>query len=132
MAKINEKEIKDLMETLELTREEALELLSFDKGETESEEVEKIEKKVKTETEKPKKKGSSLDKVKLQKAKKKEDKTKDEILKAIEQFMDKSEIMLNVQALTTSKFTFKDKDGNYCSISLTKHKAKPDGYHEEE
>lgn len=127
----NENQVLKLMETLEISREEALELMSFDTGKEENEEVQKIEEKTKAEEKPKKKKGSSLDKVKMQKAKKKEDKTKENILKALEEFLDGCDLMENVQKLTSTKFTFKDKDNNYCSISLTKHKSKPDGYHEE-
>ena len=127
----NENQVLKLMETLEISREEALELMSFDTGKEENEEVQKIEEKTKAEEKPKKKKGSSLDKVKMQKAKKKEDKTKENILKALEEFLDGCDLMENVQKPTTTKFTFKDKDNNYCSISLTKHKSKPDGYHEE-
>lgn len=131
-----EKQISKLMETLEITREEALELLEFDKGNTDNEEADKLEDKDKKNKKEEKsntgKKGNSLDKVKNQKAKKKVDETKDEIMQILENTLDgNTEVFKNSQSLTSSKITFMAKDGNYYSVSLTKHKAKPDGYSEE-
>ena len=132
MAKINEKEVSKLMETLEISREEALELVSFDKEEIDNEEVAKVEEKVKAAEKPKKKKGSSLDKVKLQKAKKKADKVKDGILAVIANMTNASDQFQNVQNLTPTKFTFVATDGSFYTVSLTKHKVKPDGYHVEE
>jgi hypothetical protein len=69
MAKVDEKNVKKLMESLGISREEALEIIEYDKGNEEVEE-EKLVYATKSET---KKTGSSLDKVKHQKAKKKVD-----------------------------------------------------------
>ena len=130
-----EKEITILMEKLELTREEALEMLEFDKGNIDNEEVNELEEKVKTQAkkEKPKdgKKGrSSLDKIKYQKAQKKVDITKSAIMEIITNSLSSSELTHLFQKMTATKSSFMDKDGNYYSVSLTKHKAKPDGFQE--
>ena len=127
-----EKEITKLMFALELTHEEAEEMLAFDKGNVENEEVDKIEEKVKSDTEadKPKKKkGDSLAKVKMQKAKKKEDLVKEDLMKKINEMINlNQETFGKSQEMTASKITFTATDGTFYSVSLTKHKAKPDGY----
>jgi len=126
------KEALKLMSALDLTYEEALEMLEFDKGNVENEEANKIEEKVKSDTEKkPKKKGDSLAKVKTQKAKKKEDLVKENLMKKINEMMELEKTSFtNSQEMTASKITFTATDGNFYSISLTKHKTKPDGYSE--
>ena len=134
MKKSEEKKaIIELAEKLGVSVDEATEVFKFDNDEVDNEEVDKIEEKagksIEPAVKSTKKAGSPLDKVKHAKAKKKVDETKDVILSAVKTFMEtNSEIFVNVQNLTTSKFTFKDKDGAYCSITFTKHKAKPDGY----
>ena len=135
MGKNQEKEIAILMEKLEITREEALEMLEFDKGNIDNEEVDELEEKVKTQAkeEKPKdgKKGrSSLDKIKYQKAQKKVDITKEKIMGIITDSLSTSELTQLFQIMTATKSSFMDKDGNYYSVSLTKHKTKPDGFQE--
>lgn len=131
-----EKEITILMEKLEITREEALEILDFDKGDCYNKEAEELEEKAKIqakEEKKPKdgKKGkSSLDKIKYQKAKKKVDVTKTAIMDLITSTLETSELIQLFQKMTATKSSFMDKDGNYYSVSLTKHKAKPDGFQE--
>ena len=130
MSKKQEKEIQKLMSALEISREEALEMLEFDKGNVDNEEVEKIEEKEKEVDKKPKKKTDSLAKVKMQKAKKKEDLVKDGIMAKINEMVNWGEEFNAPQGMTSSKVTFTSSDGNFYSISLTKHKAKPDGYSE--
>lgn len=128
MAKIQEKEIQKMMSALEISREEAIEMLSFDKEEIDNEEVAKIEEKTKTE-EKPKKpKTDSLAKVKMQKAKKKADEVKENLMAILKRGIGVNESFINPQDMTSSKITFKATDGSYYTVSLTKHKAKPDGY----
>ena len=136
MGKNQEKEITILMEKLEITREEALEILDFDKGDCYNEEAEELEEKAKIqakEEKKPKdgKKGkSSLDKIKYQKAQKKVDVTKAAIMDLIDSTLSTSELIQLFQKMAATKSSFMDKDGNYYSVSLTKHKAKPDGFQE--
>lgn len=138
MGKGQLREIAVLMEKLEITREEALEILDFDKGNIDNEEVEKLEEKAKALTKEEKKaktgkKGkSSLDKIKYQKAKKKVDVTKTAIMELITNSLETSELIQLFQKMTATKSSFMDKDGNYYSVSLTKHKAKPDGFQEME
>lgn len=138
MAKITEKMITDMMAKMKCEREEAVDILKWDMEDEDyvNEEAQAIQDKAKANEQADKKtdkkpKGDSLAKVKTQKAKKKEDKTKSDILAQIEKLLDESDLFTNPQKMTASKFTFTDKDGNYCSLSLTKHKAKPDGYKED-
>lgn len=131
MAKVNEKEVKKLMESLEISREEAIELLSFDNGEADNEEVNNIDKKAKENESADKgskkgKKGSSLDKVKNQKAKKKVDEVKEKLMSKVMAMLQLADVK-KPQQLTSTKVTFKVGEEFY-SITLTKHKAKPDGY----
>lgn len=131
MAKATEKEINKMMEALGISREEAISVLAFDNDEVDNEEVNKIEEKAKdtAPAKKPTKKGSSLDKVKNQKAKKKADEVKEGIVKIIKSAIACAPTyFIKPQDLTSSKITFKATDGSYYSISITKHKAKPDGY----
>lgn len=128
MAKKNiakEKEVQKNMDILGITREEAEELWLFDHDQAECAEVEELEQKQK---EKEKPKGSSLDKVRHMKAKKKADGNKEAIFAHIFENIGLCEVVKNPEEITASKISFMDKDGNYYSISLTKHKAKPDGY----
>lgn len=128
--KANEKQIKNLIDILGCTREEAIDTLSFDKGEIGNTEVDKIEEKIVIPTEiTTKKKGSSLDKVKNQKAKKKVDEMREKIINLLETSINDS-LDTKTQKLTSSKLTFKV-NNEFFSVTLTKHKAKPDGYSEE-
>lgn len=123
--KITEKMIADMMTKLKISREEAIEVIKFDNEEIESEEVKKIEAKIVDK--KPKK--DTLAKVKTMKAKKKADAVKNELIDLIEKFMDENEeFFIKPQKMSANKFTFTAKDGSYYSLTLTKHKAKPDGY----
>lgn len=113
-----EKQIELAMKNLDLTREEAIDMLKSD--------VEDIKEE---KSEEPKKKGSSLDKVKTQKAKKKIDAVKEQLMLKIKYMLELANVE-NPQQVTSSKYTFKiGKD--YFSISLTRHKTKPDGYSDE-
>jgi phage I-like protein len=124
------KEVAKLMETLGISEKEAIEVIEFDKGNIDNEEVEQIEQKEKeAQKDKKPKKGSSLDKVKHQKAKKKIDENKEKIMSTISKMItENASLFIAPKDITPSKITFKDKDGNYYSISLTKHKTAPDGY----
>ena len=120
-------EIKRLMETLPgLSQEDAANLAAFDAGEIENETVNEIEAKVaegKTE------KRSPLEKVRHSRAKKKVDQEKSAIVKSIFDFV--REALPGVvapQEITSTKLTFKSLSGEYYSITVTKHKHKPDGY----
>ena len=131
MAKKNLENAKKLMESLGISEAEALELIAFDNDEVENEEVEAIESNMKeaaASTDKPKtaKKGSSLDKVKNQKAKKKVDAAKEDLMTKINAMLVEAGVVAP-QNLTSSKVSFMVGD-EFFSISLTKHKAKPDGF----
>lgn len=76
------------------------------------------------------KKVDTLAKVKTQKAKKKVDVNKDDIIEQMIQFATDCEAIIDPQVIKTGHVSFKDKEGNYYSIKLTKHKTKPDGYTE--
>ena len=134
MAKITEKMITDMMAKMKCDREEAIDVIKWDMedDDCQNEEAKELQEKMaqqEKESKKPKK--DTIAKVKTQKAKKKEDKTKSDIMKILENLLNENDNFVSPQKMTASKFTFTDKDGNYCSISMTKHKAKPDGYKED-
>ena len=116
--------IKTFMESLEITREEAEELYKFDNDEVTNEVADAIEEKIADKGEKR----SPLEKVKHQKAKKKADANKEGIIAAIFGFVEGSDAMVNAQGISATKMSFKDADGNYYTVAVTKHKSKPDGY----
>ena len=116
--------IKTFMESLEITREEAEELYKFDNDEVTNEVADAIEEKIADKGEKR----SPLEKVKHQKAKKKADANKEGIIAAIFGFVEGSNAMVNAQGISATKMSFKDADGNYYTVAVTKHKSKPDGY----
>lgn len=116
--------IKTFMESLEITREEAEELYKFDNDEVTNEVADAIEDKIAGKGEKR----SPLEKVKHQKAKKKADANKEGIIAAIFGFVEGSDAMVNAQGISATKMSFKDADGNYYTVAVTKHKSKPDGY----
>lgn len=124
--KEKENQIKNFMETLEISREEAEELIAFDNGEVDNEEVAEIERKI--ETKKVAEKRSPLEKVKNQKAKKKADKNKETVTETLFNFVKSSEIFVKEQEISATKISFQDKDGNFYTIALTKHKSRPNGY----
>jgi hypothetical protein len=131
MAKKNtekEKAILKNMETLGLTREEAEELYAFDNDEVGNDEVDAIEEKAEKEK---KPKGSSLDKVKLMKAKKKADAEKEKLIQDIFGFVKGLEVVQTSTEVTGTKLSLKTKDGNFYSVTVTKHKSRPDGLKEE-
>ena len=123
-----------MMKKLKCDREEAIDVIKWDleDEDCQSEEAQELQDKVikqEKETKSPKK--DTIAKVKTQKAKKKEDKTKTNIIDILEKLLTNNSEFNNPQKMTASKFTFTDNDGNYCSISMTRHKAKPDGYRED-
>lgn len=127
--KEREEEILRSMKGLGISREEAEELYAFDHDEIECEEVTAIEEKVAGDTRDEKKaKGSPLDKVKLMKAKRKVDEEKSSIIERIFAFVRGQEDVHGVQDMTSTKISFKGESGTYYSVTITKHKSKPDGY----
>ena len=131
MAKKNsekEKAIKKNMESLGISREEAEELYAFDNDEIGNDEVDAIEEKEQAEK---KPKGSSIDKVKLMKAKKKADAEKEKLIQEVFGFVKGLENVQTSTEVTGTKLSLKTKDGNYYSVTVTKHKSRPDGLKEE-
>ena len=129
MAKLTKKE-KDIlryMETLGISREEAEELYAFDNDEIDNEEVIAIEEKERKNKETQEKR-SSIEKVKHMKAKAKADINKQNIIDDIFAKAQTSEHIFNPQEMTSTKLSFQDKDGNFYTLQITKHKSRPDGY----
>ena len=129
MAKLSQKEkaIQDNMRILDITREEAEELYAFDNDEIDNDEVAEIEEKVATQTEKAKGR-SSLEKVKHMKAKKKGDVQKEAIINDIFASTEGSSLVFNAVAISATKMSFMDAEGNYYTVAVTKHKKQPEGY----
>ena len=119
MAKITEKMITDMMAKMKCDREEAIDVIKWDMedDDCQNEEAKELQEKMaqqEKESKKPKK--DTIAKVKTQKAKKKEDKTKSDIMKILENLLNENDNFVSPQKMTASKFTFTDKDGNDCSI----------------
>lgn len=129
MAKLSNKEktIQDNMRILDITREEAEELYAFDNDEIDNDAVAEIEEKVATQTEKAKGR-SSLEKVKHMKAKKKGDVQKEAIINDIFASTEGSSLVFNAVAMSATKMSFMDAEGNYYTVAITKHKKQPEGY----
>jgi hypothetical protein len=129
MAKLTNKEktILHNMKVLEISREEAEELYAFDNDEIENEEVTAIEEKQRK-NKKAQEGRSSIEKVKHMKAKAKSDINKENIIDDIFAKTQTSEHIFNAQEMTATKMSFQDKDGNFYTVQVTKHKSRPDGY----
>ena len=129
MSKLNDKEkaILRYMEKLGISREEAEELYAFDNDEIDNEEVIAIEEKERKNKETQEKR-SSLEKVKHMKAKIKGDANKERIIDDIFTMAQTSEHIFNAQEMTATKMSFQDKDGNFYTVQVTKHKSRPNGY----
>ena len=115
------------MKVLEISREEAEELYAFDNDEIENEEVIAIEEKQQKRKEAQEGR-SSIEKVKHMKAKAKSDINKERIIDDIFEKVQMSEHIFNTQEMTATKMSFQDKDGNFYTVQVTKHKSRPDGY----
>lgn len=127
-----ETEIKKNMEILGISRDEALEMWAFDHDEVECEEVNAIEEKIGAiKKEAGPKTGSPLDKVRNMKAKKKADAEKEGVIKTIFNFLRgeaASGAIIQPQEMSTTKMSFMGTNGGYYTVTITKHKARPDGY----
>lgn len=121
-----EKAIQLSMEKLDITREEAEEVWAFDHDEIEVAEVIEIEAKI--DANKDTEKRSSLEKVKYQKAKKKKDASKEKTIEGLFAAAKESGVAILPQVMTATKMSFMDENGNYYTMTITKHKACPDGY----
>ena len=129
MAKLTNKEktILHNMKVLGISREEAEELYAFDNDEIENEEVTAIEEK-QQKRKKAQEGRSSIEKVKHMKAKVKGDINKENIIDDIFAKAQTSEHIFNAQEMTATKLSFQDKDGNFYTLQVTKHKSRPEGY----
>lgn len=129
MAKLTNKEqaILQNMKVLEISREEAEELYAFDNDEIDNDEVTEIENKVTAQSDKEQGR-SSLEKVKHMKAKKKGDANKETIIEDIFAATDASENVFQAMPISATKMSFMDKDGNFYTVAITKHKKQPEGY----
>lgn len=126
--KLSEKEqaIQTSMEKLDITREEAEEVWAFDHDELDVAEVDEIEAKIEATKEVDKR--SSLEKVKYMKAKKKKDQSKENTISGIFSAAKESGVVILPQIMTATKMSFMDANGNYYTMTVTKHKSSPDGY----
>ena len=127
MAKKSEKDlfVAKSIKSLEISKEEALELWSFDHEDNDNEEVDKIEKKIESEKPKP---PSKIGNVLTMKAKKKIDIEKDLIVDAIHEAINAEPSLKFPQFMSANKITFISDSDTYYTVSITKHKRKPDGY----
>ena len=130
-------QIQLFMSKLDLTKEEALELYLFDNGKIENEEekalTEKASKTIKnyTKSSVQPKKSDSIAKIKTQKAKRKTDSIKKGVIDTVQASLLEVDYLQNTQIVKEEgQISFKDLDGNYYSLKLTKHKGKPDGFRE--
>lgn len=129
MGKLTDKEkaILQYMEKLGISREEAEELYAFDNDEIDNEEVTAIEEK-QQKKKTAQEKRSSIEKVKHMKAKVKADINKENIISDIFAKAQTSEHIFNTQEMTATKMSFQDKDGNFYTLQITRHKSRPEGY----
>ena len=127
-----EAEIKKNMGILGISHDEALEMWAFDHDEMDNEEVNAIEEKIGAiKKEAGPKTGSPLDKVRNMKAKKKADAEKEGVIKTIFNFLRgeaASGAIVQPQEMSTTKMSFMGTNGGYYTVTITKHKARPDGY----
>lgn len=127
-----ETEIKKNMKILGISRDEALEMWAFDHDEMDNEEVNAIEEKIGAiKKEAGPKTGSPLDKVRHMKAKKKADAEKHGVIESIFNFL-KGQASIGAivepQEMSATKMSFMGKDGGFYTVTITKHKNRPDGY----
>lgn len=107
---------------------EIFDIYEFDMGKIENDWVEAIEQKIESQKKAPEEKRSSLDKVRNLKAKKKKDDSKQKVIDYLFQAVKEADFLTLEQEMTGTKMSFMDIDGNYYSMTITKHKTAPDGY----
>lgn len=122
-------EIENMVKKLSITHKEAEELYIFDRL-TEKEQQEELNSLIPIEKkEKPiKKEYSPIGKIKTMKAKAKTDETKENIKSAFFEWLKACDEIIEPQEFKTNYFGFFDKNGNFYSFKLTKHKTIQDGY----
>ena len=148
----NQFEVVHLMNKLNITEQEALELSKFDK-QSEALQKAKLEEMgvntpalskatVQTKSTAPKTKASaspasnsksknenSVSKTKNQKSSSKSKNEKEKLIAEMNSFVAGLDVS-GIQNLKSTSVTFKGADGNYYTIALTAHKAAPTGYKE--
>ena len=148
----NQFEVVHLMNKLNITEQEALELIKFDK-QSEALQKAKLEEMgvntpalskatVQTKSTAPKAKSSaspasnsksknenSVSKTKIQKSSSKSKNEKEKLIAEMNSFVAGLDVS-GIQNLKSTSVTFKGADGNYYTIALTAHKAAPTGYKE--
>ena len=148
----NQFEVVHLMNKLNITEQEALELIKFDK-QSEAQQKAKLEEMgvntpalskatVQTKSTAPKTKASaspasnsksknenSVSKTKNQKSSSKSKNEKEKLIAEMNSFVAGLDVS-GIQNLKSTSVTFKGADGNYYTIALTAHKGAPTGYKE--
>ena len=120
-------EIANLKNKLGITQKEAEELYVFDRLNEKEQQVE-LNNLIEIKKEEPKKEYSPINKIKKMKAKAKTDETRELIKNQFMEWLESNENIINPQEFKTNYFGFFDKDNNFYSFKLTKHKTIQDGY----
>ena len=120
-------EITNLKNKLGITQKEAEELYVFDRL-NEKEQQAELNNLIEIKKEEPKKECSPINKIKKMKAKAKTDETRELIKNQFMEWLESNENIINPQEFKTNYFGFFDKDNNFYSFKLTKHKTIQDGY----
>lgn len=120
-------EIANLKNKLGITQKEAEELYVFDRL-NEKEQQAELNNLIEIKKEEPKKEYSPINKIKKMKAKAKTDETRELIKNQFMEWLESNENIANPQEFKTNYFGFFDKDNNFYSFKLTKHKTIQDGY----
>lgn len=120
-------EISNLKNKLGITQKEAEELYVFDRLNEKEQQVE-LNNLIEIKKEEPKKEYSPINKIKKMKAKAKTDETRELIKNQFMEWLESNENIINPQEFKTNYFGFFDKDNNFYSFKLTKHKTIQDGY----
>ena len=120
-------EITNLKNKLGITQKEAEELYVFDRL-NEKEQQAELNNLIEIKKEEPKKEYSPINKIKKMKAKAKTDETRELIKNQFMEWLESNENIINPQEFKTNYFGFFDKDNNFYSFKLTKHKTIQDGY----
>lgn len=120
-------EIANLKNKLGITQKEAEELYVFDRL-NEKEQQAELNNLIEIKKQEPKKEYSPINKIKKMKAKAKTDETRELIKNQFMEWLESNENIINPQEFKTNYFGFFDKDNNFYSFKLTKHKTIQDGY----
>lgn len=120
-------EIANLKNKLSITQKEAEELYVFDRL-NEKEQQAELNNLIEIKKEEPKKEYSPINKIKKMKTKAKTDETRELIKNQFMEWLESNENIVNPQEFKTNYFGFFDKDNNFYSFKLTKHKTVQDGY----